>query len=197
MLKVGRENKQANRQGYNNIRDDYYRECDDYYNTFDYDTIDLNDEYDYDTRYDVDFAYDCYAFDEVPEKYVEPATEPRYSSFREYSKEDGKLRTQKKKRKMTTGMKALVVVYFAIVAVIASLLIVNALPMMSTSGADLDVHGMENVQSVNVDSNAINNVVMANGTIVTIAAAEAKPYEYTINTNWFDKMCDWMENIAA
>ena len=191
MLKVRRD-KNANK---NTSRYDY--DFSDYNYSNEYSTFDeVNEEYNIDDI-DFDYAYQNYGmYDE--RGYEEPSEEPRYSSFKAYHKADAKTRSERKgKRKMSASMKALVVVYFAIVTVIACLLIVNALPMMNTNAADMDVKGMDSIEATNVDANAINNVTLADGTVVTVTAMERVPYEYKINSNWFDNMCDWMENLVA
>ena len=94
-------------------------------------------------------------------------------------------------------MKVLIGVYFLIVAVVVSLLIINALPVMNEVG-NASANGLSEIERVEISPEGLGRVVMSDGSIVALNVTQSSfEYEYNINTNWFDNICDWMENIGA
>ncbi|MCI8728279.1 MAG: hypothetical protein HFK07_00475 [Clostridia bacterium] len=154
----------------------------------------------YDTYVDIDLAYDD---DYIANKrrYVRPEGDPRYSNFRnKYEKENSarySAPAKKKAQKMSNKVKVLIGVYFLIVAVVVSLLIINALPVMNEVG-NASANGLSEIERVEISPEGLGRVVMSDGSIVALNVTQSSfEYEYNINTNWFDNICDWMENIGA
>jgi len=150
----------------------------------------------YDTYVDIDLAYDD---DYIANKrrYVRPEGDPRYSNFRnKYEKENSarySAPAKKKAQKMSNKVKVLIGVYFLIVAVVVSLLIINALPVMNEVG-NASANGLSEIERVEISPEGLGRVVMSDGSIVALNVTQSSfEYEY----NWFDNICDWMENIGA
>lgn len=98
-------------------------------------------------------------------------------------------RTKTKKSKMNGKAKLLIVVYFAIFALITTLILVNAIPKANAQVKD------------NINPEIIINETVINNDALTgealILAPTAPEYKYDTKTNWFDGFCDWIENLFS
>lgn len=196
MLKTKRPTISSRNRYTNNYNTrDSYRDYDRNRSAYRYEKEDKYDNY-----VDIDLAYDD---DYIAHKgrYVRPEGDPRYSNFRsKYAKEDNarySAPAKKKAHKMSNKVKVMIGVYFLIVAVVVSLIILNALPIMNEDG-NVSANGLSEVERVEISPEGLGRIMMSDGSIVTVNVATSDfKYEYGINTNWFDNMCDWMENIGA
>ncbi len=89
--------------------------------------------------------------------------------------------------KMTGKSKLFIAVYFGLVAVIITMLLINAIPSVGAQAAaapDVIVNngGYENA----MDS------ILSSGSTVAVP-----PYNYNTNTNWFDSFCDFMGGLFS
>lgn len=94
-----------------------------------------------------------------------------------------------KKHRINTKGKMLIAVYFFIVLVIATLLLVNS----ATANAQ-KVMAQDNVPEYNAQ--AVSYVQDAQGNVQEMdELAPTFDYEYSTQTNWFDRMCDKISDI--
>ena len=88
--------------------------------------------------------------------------------------------------------KALIAVYFMIVAICAALIIVN---VVAASGATATA---ATVADSVYTSDAVYYTVDENGNVTEMAKTEhIVDYNYDTSTNWFDRMCDKIGNILG
>lgn len=91
----------------------------------------------------------------------------------------------KKKLHLNTKAKILIALYFVIIAVVATLILVNVI-MGSNAAADAQTDTSAYTSEANVYYRASDGSAMAVGSEQTAA------YEYDTQTNWFDELCDWV-----
>lgn len=92
--------------------------------------------------------------------------------------------------KTNSKAKMLIAVYFIIVAVIASLIIAN---VVAFGNGNVNAEPNE-VQNYNQE--ALNMAVLEDGSIVQLQEGTyLESYDYNVQTNWFDKLCDWIADI--
>lgn len=85
-----------------------------------------------------------------------------------------------------------IALFVLIVVVIATMIVVNCFP---TASAQTE-NGQNSVNQVYEES-ALNKYIDSEGNTVDMDLAPVNPsYDYDTKTNWFDKLCDWMENIG-
>lgn len=95
----------------------------------------------------------------------------------------------KKKRNINGGSKLLIAVYFALVALIASLVITNVV-MFGEKTVEAETPVNE------YSSELMSTAVLEDGTTESIATETLEGYEYDTTTNWFDGFCDWLSGGA-
>ena len=179
-----------NQNGYQN---NYYNQSYDSYDTY---SRDYNQNFGAGYRYqdgyaaqaNADYAapqeYSGYYYRDNSEGYV------RQNPTMNQSVDNSGKSYSKKKSKLNTKAKMLICVYFFIVAVIATLLIIN----MATAGTGAVSASVE--EGVTYNEEAMGYAVDADGNVIELQPMEnVAEYDYDTNTGGFDNLCDSIAKI--
>lgn len=128
----------------------------------------------YDNRYNYEDPRHYEQQDLVP---VQEGGFPEYG----INKNGGK---PKKKMRLNTKAKILIALYFAIIAVVATLILVNV--VIGGSAAEATTEPSAYTQD------ATAYFVGADGSASALQAGEGASYAYDTQTNSFDEFCDWL-----
>lgn len=94
------------------------------------------------------------------------------------------------KRTLNAKSKMLIAVYFVLVAVIATLIIVN---VVAFGNGSVDAQGAPTAE---LNGEALGMAVAQDGTSVPMQdVSYLENYAYDTSTNWFDNFCDWVSNL--
>lgn len=98
-----------------------------------------------------------------------------------------KLKKSKTVSKISIKSKLCIAIYFALVALIVAMLLINAIPSV---GAQVTASPDVVVNNESYDS-AMDSVLNS-GSVVVVP-----PYNYDTTTNWFDDFCDYMGGLFS
>lgn len=129
----------------------------------------FDDRYDYREDYRDDRRVDEYAYGEERSAFapIEFREQPRKASSRSRSK-------------------FLIAVYFALVALIASLVITNVVMFNGESVVEAET------PAADYDASIVYTAVTEDGTTESLTTDRLEGYEYDTTTNWFDEFCDML-----
>ncbi|MDE6550169.1 MAG: hypothetical protein K2M44_01540 [Clostridia bacterium] len=92
---------------------------------------------------------------------------------------------EKKKRSLNFKAKMLIVLYFAIIAIVATLIFVNIGLGAGSASAEGAVSEYTQTAPAYMET--------PDGQLIALDCASAASYDYDSNTNWFDNFCDWVD----
>lgn len=190
----------ANDNGYyqNNYQNDYQnRNYDQAYNSYNTYARDYNQNYEAGYRYQDSYAqasadyarpqeFSGYYYRDNSEGYV------RQNPAMNQNVNNSNKTNAKKKSKLNTKAKMLICVYFFIVAVIATLLIIN----MATAGTGAVSASVED--SVTYNEEAMGYAVDADGNVIELQPMDnVIQYDYDTTTGGFDNLCDSIAKVLG
>ncbi|MGN0796979.1 MAG: hypothetical protein ACI4M5_02105 [Christensenellales bacterium] len=181
----------------NDYQNSYYNQAYNAYNTYSRDNNQYNQSYNAGYRYQdsctqasVDYArpqeYSGYYYRDNSEGYV------RQNPAMNQNVNNSNKTNAKKKSKLNIKAKMLICVYFFIVAVIATLLIIN----MATAGTGAVSASVED--SVTYNEEAMGYAVDADGNVIELQPMEdVVQYDYDTSTGGFDNLCDSIAKVLG
>ena len=98
-----------------------------------------------------------------------------------------KSKKSKAASKISMKSKLCIAIYFALVALIVAMLLVNAIPSVGAQES-----ASQNVVINNEGYDSAMDSVLNSGSVVVVP-----PYNYDTTTNWFDDFCDYMGGLFS